>query len=333
MKDDTTTFMIQGCRPAQVPRLAQALQEAGISFEPTDNQVMEPGTVTREEDTAFLGEQAAGLNELLQAMSSGHRLRTDAENVSAAARQALHRYLASQVEWEARHPALPMRHDAAALEELLDDHPELNGRPTRRGRTLRWVFTTENEAHIHLIEQALAHLGAGFNHLQDQLGLGDDVYGCTPAHRSDRLMAELRRKLADMPDMRHYPLRDYQELNFQERQNLLDTAADTMAWIEDESLSQPPEAMVRRLAATAARTPTDRQAQLLFEAAPRMDTERAREAEHQARMLNQAVYSWQSIGHANWLQRGFHPADTLQLVLMPPGLPDHMDLADDPRDD
>jgi hypothetical protein len=44
------------------------------------------------------------------------------------------------------------------------------------------------------------------------------------------------------------------------------------------------------------------------------------------------VYTWSASGRSNWLARGFHVADRLGYVLLPGGLPDYLDMEDDPPD-
>ena len=64
--------------------------------------------------------------------------------------------------------------------------------------------------------------------------------------------------------------------------------------------------------------------------APTLDTAQAAEAERTAAAQNLVVYTWKTVEEQNWLERGFGRVDALALVLMPPGLPDRIDLADDP---
>ena len=65
-------------------------------------------------------------------------------------------------------------------------------------------------------------------------------------------------------------------------------------------------------------------------AAPRLDTAQGAAAERTAAAQNLVVYTWRTVAEQNWLERGFGQVDALALVLLPPGLPDHIDLADDP---
>ena len=77
-------------------------------------------------------------------------------------------------------------------------------------------------------------------------------------------MGELSRQLLAMPDMRHLPRRRYDQLDFKERQQLLDTAAKTMAWIEEESLHKAPNQPAHRRIPVA-KTPI---ATLVYDFAP-----------------------------------------------------------------
>lgn len=330
MTQETSSFIIHGCTPAQVPRLAAALQEAGIDFKPDRQQVLEAPQTRATAMPAYLSERAAGLNELLEAMSRAHRLRTDTENITAAARQALYNYFQEGVEWDQYHPSLPMRHEEGSLNRLLKDYPELHLSPRRRDGCLRWTFTTETEAQIHRIQAALQELGADFDHQQDQTGMVEDILGYAAGEHGPRLIQKIGDRLADIRDMSAFPIKQYDELNFRERQRLLDAAAGITTWAEEQDLRGQPHQLVRELAEAAAGNPTSLQVQLMFEAAPRLETEDAADAEEMARRSHRCIYSWQTVGRSNWLEKGFHAADTLQLVVLPAGLPDHMDLPDDP---
>ena len=59
------------------------------------------------------------------------------------------------------------------------------------------------------------------------------------------------------------------------------------------------------------------------------DTLEAKEAQRYAQESNGVVYSWKTIFHWNWLERGFSRVDVLALVVLPKGLPPYMDMADD----
>lgn len=193
-------------------------------------------------------------------------------------------------------------------------------------------FTTDNEAHIHRIQAALRELGADFDPGQHQIGLDHAVLGYTQGSQGPDLTKELARLTGAMPEMSGYPLKSYEELDLQQRQRLLNLAAGVITWIEEQDLLAAPQELIRDLAAAAAGEPTPEQVERMFEAAPQRETEDADEAVQMARRSHRTVYSWQTIGRSNWLQKRLHAADTLQLVIMPPGLPDHIDLPDDPED-
>jgi hypothetical protein len=55
----------------------------------------------------------------------------------------------------------------------------------------------------------------------------------------------------------------------------------------------------------------------------------ARDVERLAEESNSSVYSWKTVGNANWLQKGFTVVDVLGLTILPKGLPDLIDLPDD----
>lgn len=44
------------------------------------------------------------------------------------------------------------------------------------------------------------------------------------------------------------------------------------------------------------------------------------------------VYTWKTIESSNWLERGLARSDALALVVLPQGLPDTLDMPDDPSD-
>lgn len=53
------------------------------------------------------------------------------------------------------------------------------------------------------------------------------------------------------------------------------------------------------------------------------------EVQHLAAETHSQVYSWKTIGRSNWLDRGMSISDVLGLVILPQGLPDYMEMADD----
>lgn len=57
--------------------------------------------------------------------------------------------------------------------------------------------------------------------------------------------------------------------------------------------------------------------------------EEAREAEQLAIQSKNTVYSWKASGRSHWLEQGYSISDTLGLVLMPLGLPEHIEMPDD----
>jgi len=58
-------------------------------------------------------------------------------------------------------------------------------------------------------------------------------------------------------------------------------------------------------------------------------TEEAEQVELKAQELDSLVYSWKTSGNENWLERGFSVADVLGLVILPRGLPEAIDMAED----
>jgi hypothetical protein len=42
------------------------------------------------------------------------------------------------------------------------------------------------------------------------------------------------------------------------------------------------------------------------------------------------VYCWKTIGKSNWLEKGWSIADVVGMVVLPKGLPDVIDMPDDP---
>lgn len=57
--------------------------------------------------------------------------------------------------------------------------------------------------------------------------------------------------------------------------------------------------------------------------------EDARHAEQLAKETSQTIYCWKTSGRSNWLERGSSVSDVLGLVLLPRGLPDQIEMADD----
>ena len=60
--------------------------------------------------------------------------------------------------------------------------------------------------------------------------------------------------------------------------------------------------------------------------------EEAREAEHAAKLSDREVYTWKTVCNGNWLERRLSNVDALGLVLLPKGLGDTVEMADDPQD-
>ena len=60
------------------------------------------------------------------------------------------------------------------------------------------------------------------------------------------------------------------------------------------------------------------------------ETEEAEEVERRARLADGVVYSWKTSGRQNWLEHAWSIADVLGLVVLPRGLPETIDLPDDP---
>lgn len=53
------------------------------------------------------------------------------------------------------------------------------------------------------------------------------------------------------------------------------------------------------------------------------------EAQHQAALTGGDIYTYHTAGLNNWLRRGISRVDRLAFVVLPKGLPDHIDMADD----
>lgn len=62
---------------------------------------------------------------------------------------------------------------------------------------------------------------------------------------------------------------------------------------------------------------------------PFYDAEEGAAAERAAVDSGRVVYTWSTSGRSNWFSRGFHLADRLGYVLLPPGLADQIDGLDD----
>jgi hypothetical protein len=60
--------------------------------------------------------------------------------------------------------------------------------------------------------------------------------------------------------------------------------------------------------------------------------EEAPQARALAQSANSVLYCWKTSGVFNWLEKGFSITDVLGIVLLPKGLPDEIDLPDDPPD-
>jgi len=48
---------------------------------------------------------------------------------------------------------------------------------------------------------------------------------------------------------------------------------------------------------------------------------------------NRSVYTWKTSGLTNWMERRISNVDALGLVLLPRGMPDCLDMPEDPEDD
>ena len=58
--------------------------------------------------------------------------------------------------------------------------------------------------------------------------------------------------------------------------------------------------------------------------------EEIHEVERLAESSNRNFYCWKTSGQSNWLEQGFSICDVLGLTLLPKGLPDYIEMADDP---
>ena len=56
------------------------------------------------------------------------------------------------------------------------------------------------------------------------------------------------------------------------------------------------------------------------------------EATRHAMRTSGAVYTWKTTCRANWLERRLSRVDALGLVVLPSGLPDEIEMPDDPPD-
>jgi len=61
--------------------------------------------------------------------------------------------------------------------------------------------------------------------------------------------------------------------------------------------------------------------------------EEAARALEASRLAGGAVYTWKTAGRSNWLEKRLSCVDALGLVVLPAGLPEEIDLPDDPPDD
>lgn len=60
--------------------------------------------------------------------------------------------------------------------------------------------------------------------------------------------------------------------------------------------------------------------------------EEATEAIARAEQIKGVLYSWKTTGVFNWLERGLSISDLLGIVILPKGMPDQIELPDDPPD-
>lgn len=60
--------------------------------------------------------------------------------------------------------------------------------------------------------------------------------------------------------------------------------------------------------------------------------EDAQRADALAQATGGRVYCWKSQGRTNWLEAGYSVVDVLALVVLPPCLPDYLDMPDDEID-
>ncbi len=59
------------------------------------------------------------------------------------------------------------------------------------------------------------------------------------------------------------------------------------------------------------------------------DLEELEQAYQKAQQANGVLYSWKTTGISNWLERGVSNVDVLGVVVLPPGLADHIEMPDD----
>ena len=81
---------------------------------------------------------------------------------------------------------------------------------------------------------------------------------------------------------------------------------------------------------TSRRTPTP--LKVTHELSLELDVFRIEDWRHVVRTARRTcgcVYTWITFGRQNWLEKGLHIFDVMGLVILPRGLPDTIDLADD----
>jgi hypothetical protein len=61
--------------------------------------------------------------------------------------------------------------------------------------------------------------------------------------------------------------------------------------------------------------------------------EQIEQAEALARKEKGIIYTWRTIGRANWLEHGPRCVDALGLVVLPASFPDTIDMCDDPDEE
>jgi len=60
------------------------------------------------------------------------------------------------------------------------------------------------------------------------------------------------------------------------------------------------------------------------------ELEEFKAVEHLAKRSGEQVYCWKTTGRWNWLEKGWSIADVVGMVVLPKGLPDVIDMPDDP---
>ena len=65
---------------------------------------------------------------------------------------------------------------------------------------------------------------------------------------------------------------------------------------------------------------------------PMFETDDGQEAVRIANRDGKVLYTWCIEGNVNYLDKGFHLVNRNMYVLLPPGLPDFMDMVDDEPD-